>query len=33
MNATIIMPDLAIGSYTAIEEMKKDGCLSLCLTD
>ena len=33
MNATIIMPDLAIGSYTAIEEMKKDGWLSLCLTD
>jgi len=33
MNATIITPDLAIGSYTAIEDMKKDGWLSLCLTD
>ena len=33
MNATIILPDLAIGSYTALAEMKSQGWVCLCLVD
>lgn len=32
MNATIITPDLAIGSYTAILEMQSAGWRCICLT-
>lgn len=33
MNATKIIPDLAIGSYTAIPEMQAQGWKCICLTN
>jgi hypothetical protein len=33
MNATIITDNLAVGSFTAIDQMKKNGWVSICLSD